>query len=101
MKINKKSCEMELDTGIAVFTMSQKQFQKLWPTHQIVSTTTKLRTYTGEIIHPVGTAKMTFNYKEDSAKGTLFILPTGVDAILQEIAYGKFDWTGRKLGRWK
>ncbi|KAK9685168.1 hypothetical protein QE152_g38248 [Popillia japonica] len=115
VEINKKRCEMELDTGAAVSTMSQRQFKKLWPTHQIISTTTKLRTYTGEIIHPVGTADMTFtttklrtytgeiihpvgtadmtfNYKQQSAKGTLFILPKEVDAIFRR------DWLVNSTG---
>lgn len=92
VEINKKRCEMELDTGAAISTMSQRQFKKLWPTHQIISTTTKLRTYTGEIIHPVGTADMTFIYKQQSAKGTLFILPKEVDAIFRR------DWLVNSTG---
>ncbi|KAK9686619.1 hypothetical protein QE152_g37053 [Popillia japonica] len=54
---------MELDTGVTVSTMSLAQFKKLCPGIQIRSMSVKLKTYTGEIIYPVGTSITSINWR--------------------------------------
>ncbi|KAK9752424.1 hypothetical protein QE152_g4202 [Popillia japonica] len=81
LEINQRKCEMELDTGAAVSTISATHFKKLCSQTRLESTTTKLRTYTGEIIHPLGVATVQINYKGQSAMGKIYVLPNNVDAI--------------------
>ncbi|KAK9687972.1 hypothetical protein QE152_g35868 [Popillia japonica] len=85
---------MELDTGVTVSTMSLAQFKKLCPGIQIQSTLVKLRTCTGEIIHPVGTATVSISYKNQSKYGDLIVIRKKVDSIFGRdwLRLVKLDW---------
>lgn len=86
IEINHSKCEMELDTGAAVSTISFAQFKKLCPRIPLTATATRLRTCTGEIIRPLGTANVQIKYKRQTARGNIFVLQNDVDTI-----FGR-DW---------
>ncbi|XP_071050740.1 uncharacterized protein [Onthophagus taurus] len=81
IRINEGKCNMELDTGAAVSTISIQQFKKICPNTTIHPTNVKLRTYTGEIIHPTGSMMVKIRYNDQTAEGKLYVLPLQVDAI--------------------
>lgn len=53
-------CQMEVDTGAAVSTMSLETQKKLLPKIKLVRTALQLRTYTGQLIHPIGKARVNY-----------------------------------------
>lgn len=52
--MEKKAYIFEIDTGAVVSSMSFYKFVKYFQTKKLEDTRAKLRTHTGEIIHPVG-----------------------------------------------
>lgn len=75
-------CTMELDTGAAVSTMSIHSFNRFWSKKNLETTSMKLKTYTGEIINPVGVCKMKVTYNDKEAVGDLYVLQNKVEPIL-------------------
>lgn len=73
IKINGSGCQMELDTGTAVSTMSAQEFCTLCPHMELQHTNLKLKTYTGEILHPSGSADVKIDYEGQKSKDTLYI----------------------------
>ena len=66
LRINDADLTMEVDTGASVSLISSVTFQKLWPAHSspvLMATQTKLRTYTGEQIHVLGTISANVQFK--------------------------------------
>ena len=52
---------MEIDTGAAVSVMSESRFKEIWSDHQyqkLTATQKKIRTYSGELIEPIGEIKV-------------------------------------------
>nr|XP_022906874.1 uncharacterized protein K02A2.6-like [Onthophagus taurus] len=94
IRINEGKCNMELDTGAAVSTISIQQFKKICPNTTIHPTNVKLRTYTGEIIHPTGSTMVKIRYNDQTAEGKLYVLPLQVDAI-----FGR-DWLQKIKINW-
>ncbi|KAK9675062.1 hypothetical protein QE152_g40678 [Popillia japonica] len=76
VQIEDKKCEMDVDTGAAVSTISLKQFKAEYPQKLIQPTSILLRTYTGEVIKPVGKSRVKIKY-ENLNWSQLYKLTTG------------------------
>ncbi|XP_064214102.1 uncharacterized protein LOC135266773 [Tribolium castaneum] len=85
---------MELDTGAAVSTISEKKFKSLCPGAKIKSTEVKLRTYSGEILKPIGSCNVNIEYQGQRARGDIYILSQDVDTIFGRdwLKNIKLDW---------
>lgn len=82
IQINGKIHTLELDTGAAVTTCSVEFYKKNFSNLKLVDTPVKLRTYTGEIIHPLGTCKLNIKYKNKEIEGRIFVIDKNVDPVL-------------------
>lgn len=74
---------MELDTGAAVSTININTFLKLFPKKEIMDTDLSLKTYTGEVIRPIGFAKVEVEVSQKSFSGNLYIFNQNLDTILE------------------
>ncbi|XP_031333813.1 uncharacterized protein K02A2.6-like [Photinus pyralis] len=81
IQVEENNCEFELDTGAAVSTMSYRNFLKVCPGLSISDTSSRLRTYSGEIIEPLGTCNITISFGNKVTIGRLFIVGDDVDSI--------------------
>ncbi|XP_055923526.1 uncharacterized protein LOC129953979 [Eupeodes corollae] len=75
------SKQLELDTGAAVSSMSYQEFSASWPNKQMYKSNVPFRTYTGEIIQPIGYSTMHVRYGNEEANANIYIMPGKVDAI--------------------
>lgn len=73
---------MEVDTGAAVSTISLKQFKAKYPQKLIQPTSILLRTYTGEVIKPVGKSRVKIKYENQTTDGDIYVLNGNMDTIL-------------------
>lgn len=80
--IDDKHVNLELDTGAAVTTMSLETFQNLFPGKSLQSTNLKLRTYTNEVIKPLGVCQVKVKHDSTTVKGDLYALSQNVDSIM-------------------
>ncbi|XP_054289850.1 uncharacterized protein K02A2.6-like [Macrosteles quadrilineatus] len=99
VSIEGKSLNMELDTGAALSSLSYSDFLKLELNKRLFKTEVEMRTYTGEIIRPVGVCFVECKYRNFSFHGKLYVLKQNVDPIfgrewLREV---KMDWADIKL----
>ena len=63
LKLNGVDCGMEIDTGAALSVISTEKYKLIKKSgEKLVSTNTCLKTYTGEIVKPVGVAKVVVEY---------------------------------------
>ncbi|XP_031336101.1 uncharacterized protein K02A2.6-like [Photinus pyralis] len=85
---------MELDTGAAVSTISEAKFKTICPNAKMNPTSVKLRTYSGEILHPIGSSEMRVQYGNQSTRANIYILPLDVDTIFGRdwLTAIKIDW---------
>lgn len=72
---------MKLNTGAAVNAMSITDYKRNAPKVEISKTSFLLKTYTGEIINPVGAAYDTFYIKKQISMDILYLLYGRVDQI--------------------
>lgn len=72
----------ELDTGAAVTTCSEKYYEIYFKDLQLEKTKIKLKTYTGEIIEPIGTCTTKIKYKNKEIEGRLFVIKKNVDPVV-------------------
>ncbi|KAK9703067.1 hypothetical protein QE152_g29550 [Popillia japonica] len=79
VQIEDKKCEMEVDTGAAVSTISLKQFKAKYPQKLIQPTSILLRTYTGEVIKPVGKSRVKIKYENQTTDGDIYVLNGNMD----------------------
>ena len=95
MEVENTPCQFEVDTGAAVSTCSVSLFNKICPNLQLQPTTTRLRTYTGEIITPLGECNVKLNYENQHVSGRLFILAKDVSPIFgrEWLRLIKIDWS--------
>ncbi|XP_055918403.1 uncharacterized protein K02A2.6-like [Eupeodes corollae] len=91
VNIEDAQCLMEVDTGAAVSTMSLQCQEKLLPDIRLKPTSLQLRTYTGEIIHPVGKAKVNVSHKSTVVQCDLYVINAKVDAILGREWFRKLE----------
>ncbi len=54
VQLDGRSLQMEVDTGAALSVMSEAAFQKVWPNKPMEPSSTRLRTYTGELLRVLG-----------------------------------------------
>lgn len=91
LQLNGKLLKLEMDTGAAVTTCSAKFFYKHFPKLQISSTSVKLRTYTGEIIKPIGTTTIQIAHNKKVIQGRIFIIEKEVDPVVGREWLRKLD----------
>uniref|UniRef100_A0A1B6GN85 Reverse transcriptase domain-containing protein n=1 Tax=Cuerna arida TaxID=1464854 RepID=A0A1B6GN85_9HEMI len=82
LQLDGQSARLEFDTKAAVSTMSLRTFQKLLPKKKLLPTNPKLRTYTNEVIEPVGVCNVTVKHGNKSSRGDLYVIPLRVDSIM-------------------
>ena len=63
MQIEGTPLQMEIDTGASMSIMSEKMFRELAPERNIQPSKLYLQTFTGEIVSPVGSAKVSVEYQ--------------------------------------
>ena len=73
VSINGQKLAMELDTGAAVTVMSLSAFERVGDVKNLESTSLRLRTYTGELVRPVGVGQVDVVYE-----GQELVLPVTV-----------------------
>lgn len=73
---------MELDTGAAVTTCSAEYNNKHFRDLKLTKTSIKLKTYTGEIIQPIGTCNIKITYKNKEVQGRIFVIKRKVDPVV-------------------
>ncbi|KAK9703501.1 Retroviral aspartyl protease [Popillia japonica] len=81
VEIEDTKCEMEVDTGAAVSTISLKQFKAKYPQTLIQPASILLRTYTGEVIKP-GKSRVKIKYENQTTDGDIYVLNGNMDTIL-------------------
>ena len=74
LQLEGKPLRMEVDTGVAVFLVSEETYWSLFPTVQLQSSTTKLRTYSGEPLTVLGQQKVKVQHGEQTAKLPLLVV---------------------------
>ncbi|KAK9687185.1 Zinc knuckle [Popillia japonica] len=92
VQIEDKKCEMEVDAGAAVSTIS---FKAKYPQKLIQPTSILLRTYTGEVIKPVGKSIVKIKYENQTTDGDIYVLNGNMDTILGRdwLAKIKINWS--------
>ncbi|GFT19216.1 uncharacterized protein K02A2.6 [Trichonephila clavipes] len=102
LKIENKSCSMELDTGGAVSVMSIGNFRKI-SNKQIKPTNIVFKTYKGDSIIPLGYVTVRVQYKNQKVNLNLYIVKENLDTILgREWLYKiHLDWPAIKAFRAK
>ncbi|XP_074027156.1 uncharacterized protein [Leptinotarsa decemlineata] len=79
--LDDKHVEMEYDTGAVVSSISYDMFKELFPNKQIHTSELPLKTYTGEIIKPIGYSTFEASYCGQKVLANLYILPGEVEFI--------------------
>ena len=77
VQINGTELPMEVDTGASLTLISKTTFEKLWNTQEALnlqSTTSKLRTYTGEIIEVLRIANVNVSFQEQNQDLQLLVV---------------------------
>ncbi|GFT68684.1 retrovirus-related Pol polyprotein from transposon 412 [Trichonephila clavipes] len=102
LKIENKSCSMELDTGGAVSVMSIGNFRKI-SNKPIKPTNIVFKTYKGDSIIPLGYVTVRVQYKNQKVNLNLYIVKENLDTILgREWLYKiHLDWPAIKAFRAK
>ncbi|GFQ88611.1 retrovirus-related Pol polyprotein from transposon 412 [Trichonephila clavata] len=102
LKIENKSCSMELDTGGAVSVMSIRNFRKI-SNKQIKPTNIVFKTYKGDSLIPLGYVTVGVQYKNQKVNLNLYIVKENLDTILgREWLYKiHLDWPAIKAIRAK
>ncbi|GFW10759.1 uncharacterized protein K02A2.6 [Trichonephila clavipes] len=102
LRIENKSCSMELDTGGAVSVMSIGNFRKI-SNKQIKPRNIVFKTYKGDSIIPLGYVTVRVQYKNQKVNLNLYIVKENLDTILgREWLYKiHLDWPAIKAFRAK
>jgi len=99
VSIEEKSLSMELDTGAALSSISYNDFKSLGlHDKRLFKTGVEMKTYTGEIIKPMGVAFVNCQYRNYNFHGKKYVLRQRVEPIfgrewLREV---KMDWADTK-----
>ena len=72
-KVDGAFLKMELDTGSARSIMSETQFKDIFPSQKLKSTTVSFKTYTGELVHPLGKFHPTVKLNGQTRKLPLYV----------------------------
>ncbi|GFR83030.1 hypothetical protein ElyMa_005966300 [Elysia marginata] len=88
--------KMELDTGAALSLMTIKDYEDFFGNRpSLASTPVKLKTYTGEIIHPLGKTVVNITTPTQNTKQDLYIPEKGSNPI-----FGR-DWLSQVTMNWE
>ena len=79
--IDGQPIQMELDTGAAVSVMPQSTFAQLKHQPPLKQTTVKLKTFSGELMKPIGVAAVKVDINGQSAIVDLYITKTGINPL--------------------
>ncbi|KAG6457500.1 hypothetical protein O3G_MSEX010339 [Manduca sexta] len=79
--INDKIVDMEVDMGAAPSSISYKDFKALNLDTKIFKTDITMKTYTGELIKPIGIVYVTCKYKQHFFSGKLYIIKQNVEPV--------------------
>lgn len=96
-QLDGQATNFEFDTGATVTSISEYEFKKILPNKEINKTELQLKTYTGEIIHPIGYATVNISYKNQENVGNIYILRGNVDAVFGREWMNKFQIDFPKL----
>ncbi|CAB4007397.1 Uncharacterized protein K02A2.6, partial [Paramuricea clavata] len=95
VKVENQPLSMELDTGSAVSILPYDMFLERFRDKKLEKTTTVLKTYTGELIVPVGCLTMQVEYLDQSC-----LLPLHVVQTKGPVLMGR-DWLHKLRLDWK
>ena len=73
--VDNQTIEMEVDTGAPVTVLSEDLFCSKFTQHEIKPVNAHLRTYSGELIKPIGVAEVTAAYNDQKESLPLVITP--------------------------
>ena len=77
-RINDVKLKMELDTGSALSIISNRDYRRHFNSLKLKETPIELKTYTGEVVKPLGVLNVTVKHKDQSAaKLPLYVVQNG------------------------
>ena len=93
-KLNGKPVEFELDTGSALSIIPQDVYERQFSDVALKKTSTVLKTYTGQMIKPIGALRTTVKYKGQKNKLVAQVVPNGANPLMGRdwIRVIKLDW---------
>lgn len=95
LKIDDVNTQMELDTGSAVSVMTKHDYHSIFnKMPQLDKTVVRLKTYTNEVIHPLGQISVNVKLKDQNKTLPLLILEKGSNPILGRnwLSELQLDW---------
>lgn len=95
LKINNVNTSMELDTGSAVSVMTKQDYNSIFKEDpKLIKTDIRLRTFTNEIIHPLGKVYVNVETNKQQKNLPLLILERGNNPIFGRdwLSELKVDW---------
>ena len=95
LRINGKDLVMEIDTGSSVSIISEGTFDKRFVDNILLTpSTSKLRTYTGEVMPVVGMAEVDVEYKGQKECMSLLVVPGNGPSLLGRswLRHIQLDW---------
>ena len=97
VQINGAELLMEVDTGASLTLISKSTFDKLWDAQEapnLQSTTSKLRTYTGESIEVLGVANVNVSFQQQTQELQLLVVAGDGPSLLGR------DWLSKIRLNW-
>lgn len=82
ISINGKSVRVEVDSGARSLILSRETVEALNLKIKLEPTNVRFRSYSHNIIEPLGVANVNVSYQNRAASGELFVMPPGYDPIL-------------------
>ena len=76
-EIDGKFVRMELDTGSALSVMSKRDFEDMFGNKPLEKTSVTFKTYSGEMLKPLGYINAEVKYRDQNANLKLYVLNTG------------------------
>ncbi|XP_057298423.1 uncharacterized protein K02A2.6-like [Hydractinia symbiolongicarpus] len=94
VSIKGKTIKMEVDTGASMSVISEKTLRKCIPELTIQPSNLKLKTFTGEIITPLGSAAVNVEHQKQKYTLSLTIVPGESPSLLGRdwLKVIKLDW---------
>ncbi len=95
VSLNKQKVSMEVDTGAAVSVMSNDLYKKLHG-RALVRSNLRLKTYTGEILRPLGTGWLDVEYNSQRRKLPITVIEGSVPTLMGRnwLINLTIDWKG-------
>ncbi|XP_041473613.1 uncharacterized protein K02A2.6-like [Lytechinus variegatus] len=94
-EINGQPMQMELDTGAAVSVMPKSAFDKIKPQPKLKPTSVKLKTFSEELLKPLGVARVNVEIDGQSATLDLYVTKTGTNPLFGRswLRHIKINWS--------